>query len=1565
MKDIHKGELTPGKKVAVVVFCIILNVVGNILMRRLQLPVWGDTVGSSVAVCSVGMVGALFVCIFSVILSGASIIGMAAYSAACAVVLIFQFFYWKITPPKNFFKALKMGFWTGILALVTTVPVYNIWGDGKSMNMWGDAFYGMLEWNNVSPVMCSIMGAAVVEILDKQICALCAFALLFAMYNILKGKKGRRTKKGIATFMFLCIGVSSWSLPEMTAHAKNSEDKYVATIYNNSSGLFSSEANDVEETEDGYIWIGSYAGLTRYDGKEFEFIREGGMVSITAMLTDSKGNLWIGTNGGKVALYRDERFTFFELADSVNMNSVRCFAEAADGSIYIGTTGDICKIDKNRELYILDTGVKYVASMISYEEGIIGCSHEGELFYLKEDKVQDLRRKDAPGTYYTCISQTSEGILVGTSANEIETISIDEGKIQLNGYRSVMPLSGVSDIMEDHAGRLWIAADNGCGYIDSHKLKKVDIQDFDGSIESIHEDYEGNIWMASTRYGVAKLSHSSFGELFSENDVLPAMVNSICVYEGMFYCGTDTGLVIIDRESGHEITNELTAMLEGARIRCVMTDSQGYMWICTYSNDGLIRYCADGSIVTFTEQKDGTTSNRFRNVVELSDGTIVAGASNGLNFIEGTNVVATLTQEDGLHNAQILCVLELEDGSFYAGTDGAGIYHIKGKEIIGHIGKEEGLSSQVVMRITEYEDGFFVVSGTSLCYMKDEKVTVLTEFPYYNNYDAIVMGDQLCVLASAGIYLTDAEELLSGVPINCKLYNYNSGLVDGLTSNAWNYVDEEGVLYFATNSGVYYCNPINMAMDTAKYKFGLSSVMYDGIIVTPQNGVYQIPADAEMITLEGSVRNYLSTNVKIRLFVKEITATPNTVSHAELETLQISNLRHGEYTICMQIMADDGVTVLQEQTYKLVKAAHIWEMTWYKAYLIALGLWLGVFLLWMLVDERQGAEREKELERIKYQAKGEFLTNMSHEFRTPVNTILGMNEMIMQENPDGRIMEYSDNIKQASVRLLHLINDVLDYSAIESGKLDIVEENYYLESILNSAIAYMQGEASKKGVDTEYNIEDNLPAKLWGDESRVTQVIMNILSNAVKYTKEGQIVFSVGGRVEKDKYFLTVTVADTGIGISEENVEKIFAEFDRLEFDKDRSVEGTGLGLSIANSLARQMGGNISLQSVEGSGSIFTVTIPQKIVGNKRIGIYTYVPEAEREQVTMSFIAPDARVLAVDDNRMNLSVISGLLKRNGISPDVAFGGDEALELCKKNKYDLIFMDHMMPYPDGIETLHQIRNGKDVNKETPIVVLTANAVAGARKRYLDEGFDDYLSKPVDVGKLEAVLLRYLPMEMQILKETVAQETEVANRADYTQDDNELISREIGLQYSGGSEELYAEILQSYYTESIKYRERLQEYFVIHNWEDYAITAHALKSTSLGIGATALSGLAKQQELAAKAGDYAKVAEKHTEFLQKIGQVLEEIGEPEAPAISNEMLEEISDADFLVQLRKLWEYVDNYEMVKALERITYLNQVTRDEEVTERLQQIETCVSDFDYTDAEETVIGLIKDYEGRK
>lgn len=1562
MKITSKKELSFGGKVLLILVAVVLNWAGRGVAEKFQLPLWLDTIGTSMAVCFTGMGGALFVSVLVWILLILGQFASDIYILTSIFLVVFQGIYMRLFMPDRVVKALKLGFFTGLLATFVSVPAYMFLNQGRSNHFWGDTLYNMLEWYGAPKAVCSFGGVVLIEIVDKQVSLLIAFGLI-RLITIMRNKTSYRLGRSEAAVLALCLVVNGWGVSGISAEAAENAEKYVSTIYNNSSGLYSSEANVIAETEDGCIWIGSYAGLTKYDGKTFEFITEGGIVSVTAMMTDMKGNLWIGTNSGKVALYKDGEFTFFETSDGVNMNSVRCFVEMPDGTLYIGTTGKMCKIDRKNVLHVLDTDISYVNSMVHCEGVLVGCNNEGDLFVMQDECITQILSNEESGGLYTCIGAAGKQLLAGTSGNKIEKIQILNGKIRVTEKLNVEPLTGIQEIAQDSSGKIWLAAESGLGYLVGDRLEVMNIKEFESSVESVHEDYQGNIWLASSRYGVLKLSHSIFGELLAENGVEKAVVNSVCVYNNTYCIACDDGLVIIDEAKGEKVTNELTEMLKDIRIRCVMPDSRNNLWICTYSDYGLVRYSLNGQIATFNDQESGTTSNRFRCVKELADGTIVAGASNGINFIKGDRVIGTLNQKSGLQNPQILCIQEQNNGSFYVGTDGAGIYAIKDGEIIGHVGNEEGLSSLVVMRITPYKDGFFVVSGDSLCYMKDNKVRTLTNFPYYNNYDAIVRGEHICVLASAGIYFMEAEPLAAGEEISYKLYNYHDGLTDGLTANSWNYVDEDGTLFFSTNAGVNYFNPDVLIASNGEYKFGLSSVKYDGLLIKAVDGVYRIPADAKLITLEGSLRNYLCANVKMRLFVKELNSAPQTVSHTELETLQISNLKHGTYTICMQIMNDDESMVMQEKCYTLIKEAHTWEEGWFQWYIFIVLIWIAVFVVWMIVDIRVSAERDKELEKIKYQAKGEFLTNMSHEFRTPVNTILGMNEMIMQGNGDERIAECSENIKQASVRLLTLINDVLDFSAIEAGKLEIINENYSLENVLGSVIGFMQDAASKKGIATEYNIEDNLPAILLGDEGRVKQIIMNIMSNAVKYTKEGQIVLSVGGRVEKDTFILTVTVADTGIGISEENVEKIFAEFDRLEFNKDRSIEGTGLGLSIANSLVKQMGGEIALQSVEGSGSVFTITIPQKVVGTKRMGIYTYTSEVEREQVITSFVAPDAKVLAVDDNRMNLSVISGLLKRNGISPDVAFGGKEALNLCKQNKYDLILMDHMMPYPDGIEALHKLREDGEINKSTPIVVLTANAVSGARKRYLEEGFDDYMSKPVEVKRLESILRRFLPEELKV--ETVATESEPLSIHEKMpgEKNGELISRELGLKYCGGDKALYAEILGSYYEEGMRYLSKLTEFYAERNWKDYAIVAHALKSTSLGIGASSLSQLAKEQEMAAKKEDVVTIIANHDKVLEVLTKVLAEINTSDKK-VSDEAIEKVEPVIYLSKLRELLDFVKNYEMVMALECMETVKKTMTVEgiDTDSILSGIEAAVNDFDYAKAEKLLTELISECE---
>lgn len=415
-----------------------------------------------------------------------------------------------------------------------------------------------------------------------------------------------------------------------------------------------------------------------------------------------------------------------------------------------------------------------------------------------------------------------------------------------------------------------------------------------------------------------------------------------------------------------------------------------------------------------------------------------------------------------------------------------------------------------------------------------------------------------------------------------------------------------------------------------------------------------------------------------------------------------------------------------------------------------IGLCLGLIGLlvmasWKTAREIMAAEMEKQRAIFASESKTKFLANMSHEIRTPINVVIGMNEMILRENKDEIIDEYAHNIKNASHMLLALINDVLDFSKIEAGKLEIIANDYSTAMLISDVLLGADVRAKQKQLQVVSNIDTSMPVTLYGDEIRIKQVLNNLLSNAVKYTEKGNVTFTAKGVYKEDGFCLQFIVEDTGIGIRKEDIEKLFDSFERLELTKNRYIQGTGLGLNIARQLVIAMGGTIEVQSEYGHGSCFTVMIPQQIVDGTPMGERQNGKETSETTVEEKkrFYAPNAKVLVVDDNRMNLKVIQALMKHTGIGLDVATGGNECLQMTKDKKYDLILMDHMMPEPDGIQTLHMLRNEKDnVNRNTKVVVLTANAIEGMREEYLKEGFEDYLSKPVEVNRLDSILEKYI-------------------------------------------------------------------------------------------------------------------------------------------------------------------------------------------------------------------------------
>ncbi len=574
-------------------------------------------------------------------------------------------------------------------------------------------------------------------------------------------------------------------------------------------------------------------------------------------------------------------------------------------------------------------------------------------------------------------------------------------------------------------------------------------------------------------------------------------------------------------------------------------------------------------------------------------------------------------------------------------------------------------------------------------------------------------------------------------------------------------------------------------------------------------------------------------------------------------------------------------------------------------------------------------------------AKGEFLAHMSHEIRTPINAVLGMDTMILRESKEPRIKEYAMDIQRAGRALLSIINDILDISKIESGKMEIVPANYDFSSLVNDTVNMIHEKARNKGLTLNVEVDNDIPCTLRGDDVRIRQVLVNILGNAVKYTENGEVTLRIKGTRNGNVEKLHFSVKDTGIGIKEEDIHKLFAKFERIEELRNRHIEGTGLGMSITINLLDMMGSSLDVQSEYGVGSEFSFDLEQEIIKDEAVGNITarMAEMAAEYEYETSFTAPEARVLVVDDNQTNLLVFRGLLKETELQVDTSDSGMEALDMIKAEAYDIIFLDHMMPDMDGIEVMQQIKSSDDhVNVGIPVIALTANAIVGAREQYISAGFTDYLSKPIIPEKLEKLIADYLPKEKII----IGQKKEVKKSIKYQESLPmiEGVDWEYARLHLGNSEAILSTVENVYNAIEID-ADELADYHsrIVANREDmeaidsFRIKIHSLKSTATLLGLLPIAGTAASLEYAARDSEIEKVIDITPYFLKDFralkkklevvigqkddGEKSEIIDKDEVVGYINELIEKISifdvhNADLALEKVKSYKYnndIDN--------------------------------------------------------
>ena len=967
---------TTRKIVLFTAMCVCLNVGGKLLSVWLELPVWADSFGTALSayiggpVCGamVGFAGNIAYCVINRLSAAYSITSIAIGVIVGTAVKRkwFDRFY-------GFMKVASLAVFT---ALIISVPLNFLLAGGYTGNKWGDGVIDYLLDREWPLFICSILGQLSLEFADKVL-TVAAVYIVIVLRNFHKSHDDTGTAQhddstGAAALIIILALGSCFCAPVRAEAATAVEtvdyNDYIQNVYSSNNGLPCGEANDIEQTNDGVLWIGTYAGLYRYNGREFRWVDNYESVkNVNCLYVDEEGRLWIGTNdNGLSIVIREKVVNVLDQTSGLPSNSVRCIIRATDGYYYVGTTGSLQVIMMNNGLKAANTleDVNYTESISADENGhVAAVAADGRLFLMSGGNILNSARLPDEQELYNCCAFSPDGtLMVGTSTNHIYCYDISGNEFELLDVITCEDVASINNINYINDGTLFISTDSGISYIDAGGYHRLNTNDFNNSIDNMLYDYQGNLWFTSSRLGLLRLAKSPFKDVYGAIGMERRVVNTIVFWQGCYYIGTDKGLDVVDGNCRRQISNELTEALDGKRIRCMYVDGDDHLWVCTYGS-GLIEYSPDGESWSYNSD-NGSFGSRARIVTGLSDGTILAAGDTGISYIRNHEIERTIRNEDGLINSMILTITEQGDGTILAGTDGDGIAVLKDGRVERMITREDGLSSGVILRTIKdpKSEGVFIVTSNSLCYLEPEgSVRVLDKFPYFNNYDIWVKDeDTLFVMSSAGIYVVERDELVTGGEIAWELLDARRGLGTSLTANSWNYYNGRGELFLPCDTGVYIIDVEKYNSDVRSYRMQLASVRLDGIIQPlDRKGAITVGQGVSRIELSPEILNYTIQEPNVGYYLEGYDSQWTIVPQNSLNNIIYVNLPVGSYIFHLAIFDSAGERVLEERKFEMIKEGEFYEQPGFFSYMLLLLSLILIWFTWMIVQRQLNQQQIK------------------------------------------------------------------------------------------------------------------------------------------------------------------------------------------------------------------------------------------------------------------------------------------------------------------------------------------------------------------------------------------------------------------------------------------------------------------------------------------------------------------------------------------------------------------------------------------------------------------------------